>query len=104
MDVFSLGCVYYFVLTNGEHPFGEPFRRQSNIVNGEYSIAKVQSNPQGVYDLINLMISSDSNMRPPLSDVLSHPMFWSKDKILTFFLDVSDRLADFYLCFPYRAV
>jgi serine/threonine-protein kinase/endoribonuclease IRE1 len=92
VDVFSLGCVYYFVLTNGDHPFGEPFRRQSNIVNGEYNLDKVQSNPQGVYDLISIMISSNANSRPPLSDILSHPMFWSKEKILSFILDVSDRI------------
>lgn len=92
VDIFSLGCVYYYVLTNGEHPFGEPFRRQSNIVNGEYSLEKVKSNPQGLYDLINLMISSDADMRPPLADVMTHPIFWTKDKILAFFLDVSDRV------------
>jgi serine/threonine protein kinase len=92
VDVFSLGCVYYYVLTTGDHPFGEPLKRQSSIVNGEHNLEKLKSDPQGVYELINLMVSSDANMRPPLSDVLSHPIFWSKEKILAFFLDVSDRV------------
>jgi serine/threonine-protein kinase/endoribonuclease IRE1 len=41
VDVFSLGCVYYFVLTNGSHPFGESFRRQANILTGEYNLDKM---------------------------------------------------------------
>jgi len=90
--VFSLGCVYYFVLTNGDHPFGEPFRRQSNIVTGECNLNKISQNPKGILQLINLMISQDASRRPPLADVLAHPMFWAKDKVLSFFLDVSDRI------------
>ncbi|KRZ03121.1 Serine/threonine-protein kinase/endoribonuclease ire-1 [Trichinella zimbabwensis] len=35
-DVFSLGCVYYYVLTEGEHPFGDVFYRQANIAVGKY--------------------------------------------------------------------
>lgn len=92
MDVFSLGCVYYFVLTGGDHPFGDTLRRQSNIHGGDYDVEKVRENPQGLYDLIRLMISTDVEARPPLLDVLCHPMFWSKEKMLQFFLDISDRI------------
>ena len=42
--------------------------------------------------MINLMISPDADVRPPSADILCHPMFWSKEKILAFFLDVSDRI------------
>lgn len=31
VDIFSLGCVFYYVLSEGEHPFGNSFRRQANI-------------------------------------------------------------------------
>ena len=36
VDVFSLGCVFYYVLSGGQHPFGESFRRQYNILSGEF--------------------------------------------------------------------
>ena len=32
-----MGCVFYYVLTEGRHPFGESLRRQANILNGEYN-------------------------------------------------------------------
>jgi len=92
VDIFSLGCVFYYVLTKGDHPFGDHFHRQSNIVNGEYNLHKVFQHPQGVDSLVEQMISSRPSDRPPLQSVLRHPLFWSQERILSFFLDVSDRV------------
>merc|ERR1719150_1608796 len=38
------------------------------------------------------MITVEPNDRPPAAAVLKHPAFWSKDKILTFLQDCSDRV------------
>lgn len=94
VDVFSLGCVFYFVLSRGGHPFGDPFRRQSNILSGDSELSKLdpELDPVGAASLISLMISPSPGKRPPLQEVLAHPLFWSKEKILAFFLDVSDRI------------
>ena len=35
VDLFALGCLYFWVLMGGEHPFGEAYDRESNIVKGE---------------------------------------------------------------------
>ncbi len=43
VDIFSLGCVYYFVLSGGHHPFGDSFRRQANILTGEYDLTHFDS-------------------------------------------------------------
>jgi hypothetical protein len=32
VDIFSLGCVYYYMLTRGRHPFGENFHRQVSTI------------------------------------------------------------------------
>jgi serine/threonine-protein kinase/endoribonuclease IRE1 len=32
VDIFSLGCLFYYTLTNGGHPFGDRFEREMNIL------------------------------------------------------------------------
>jgi len=36
VDIFSLGCVFYYVLSKGNHPFGDALRRQGNIISGDF--------------------------------------------------------------------
>ena len=43
-------------------------------------------------DLIEQMINMDPQKRPSASCVLKHPFFWSLEKQLQFFQDVSDRI------------
>lgn len=38
VDIFSLGCVYYYVLSDGQHLFGDFLKRQANILTNEYKI------------------------------------------------------------------
>jgi len=42
VDIFSAGCVFYYVLTGGFHPFGDSLRRQANIMSGEYNLDKLR--------------------------------------------------------------
>ena len=35
VDIFSAGCLCYYVLTGGQHPFGSSFERQANIIAGD---------------------------------------------------------------------
>jgi serine/threonine-protein kinase/endoribonuclease IRE1 len=32
VDIFALGCLFYYTLTNGGHPFGDRFEREVNIL------------------------------------------------------------------------
>ena len=41
-DVFSLGCVYYYVLSRGWHPYGDALRRQANIVAGQFALERLK--------------------------------------------------------------
>ena len=41
VDIFSSGCVFYYVLSGGRHPFGDQYRRQANILAGDYDMEKI---------------------------------------------------------------
>ncbi|XP_076004015.1 serine/threonine-protein kinase/endoribonuclease IRE1 [Genypterus blacodes] len=95
VDVFSAGCVFYYVVSRGQHPFGDTLRRQINILSGEYSLAHFMEDMHDdviAQDLIERMISPEPESRPSTSCVLKHPFFWSLEKQLLFFQDVSDRI------------
>ncbi|RCH92588.1 bifunctional endoribonuclease/protein kinase ire1, partial [Rhizopus stolonifer] len=94
IDVFSAGCVFYYVLSGGDHPFGNRFGRENNILNNDYDLNKLDSmGEDGVEakDLVARMISTDPKSRPRADAILSHPFFWTTSKRLAFLQDASDR-------------
>ncbi|XP_064384152.1 serine/threonine-protein kinase/endoribonuclease IRE1-like isoform X2 [Halichondria panicea] len=93
VDIFSMGCVIYYVLSAGQHPFGSSLRRQANIESGDYSLNDLNgSNKHTASELVKDMISHNYMFRPTSAEVLSHCLFWKRDKQLAFFQDVSDRI------------
>eukprot|EP00063_Salmo_salar_P083665 XP_014058500.1 PREDICTED: serine/threonine-protein kinase/endoribonuclease IRE1-like isoform X1 [Salmo salar] len=95
VDIFSAGCVFYYVLTGGEHPFGEPYRQTGNIMDGKYNLNGLQKDKHEdivATDLIEQMLNMEPQRRPSAESVLKHPFFWSLEKQLQFFQDVSDRI------------
>ncbi|KAI0705331.1 hypothetical protein C8Q76DRAFT_771153 [Earliella scabrosa] len=94
VDIFALGCLYYYVLTNGLHPFGDRFEREFNIRRNAKSLDGLErfgeEGLEGV-DLITKMLSPEAYDRPDTSTCLLHPYFWDPGKRLTFLQDASDR-------------
>ncbi|KAI8811571.1 ribonuclease 2-5A-domain-containing protein [Cladochytrium replicatum] len=94
IDIFSAGCLFYYVLTNGGHPFGDRFSREANILKGAYQLDGLEVyGVAGVEakDLIKRMIQRDPKLRPDATTVLTHPYFWSPAQRLAFLQDASDR-------------
>uniref|UniRef100_G3UF31 Serine/threonine-protein kinase/endoribonuclease IRE1 n=1 Tax=Loxodonta africana TaxID=9785 RepID=G3UF31_LOXAF len=95
VDIFSAGCVFYYVISEGSHPFGKSLQRQANILLGAYSLDCLhQEKHEDVIarELIEKMIAMDPQKRPSAKHVLKHPFFWGLEKQLQFFQDVSDRI------------
>uniref|UniRef100_A0A8C3K9Z2 Serine/threonine-protein kinase/endoribonuclease IRE1 n=1 Tax=Calidris pygmaea TaxID=425635 RepID=A0A8C3K9Z2_9CHAR len=95
VDIFSAGCIFYYVVSGGQHPFGDSLRRQANILSGSYQLSCLQEEAHDklvARELIVAMIDPEPQRRPPASMVLVHPFFWSQEKQLQFFQDVSDRI------------
>lgn len=97
IDIFSLGCVFYYILSKGQHPFGDKILREANIVQNLYSLDYLDPETSEMEDaveardLVERMIARNPKQRPEASEVLLHPLFWSVRKRLDFLLKVSDR-------------
>ncbi|NXL29725.1 ERN1 endoribonuclease, partial [Glaucidium brasilianum] len=95
VDIFSAGCIFYYVVSGGQHPFGDSLRRQANILSGSFQLSCLQEEAHNnlvARELIVAMISPEPQRRPSAPVVLAHPFFWSQEKQLQFFQDVSDRI------------
>lgn len=67
VDLFALGCLYFWVLLSGEHPFGETYNRESNIVKGEAvnmgMLSILGEEREEVEDLVSRLLSSEPDAR-----------------------------------------
>ncbi|KAG0585813.1 hypothetical protein KC19_2G041300 [Ceratodon purpureus] len=91
VDVFSLGCLFFFCVTGGHHPYGEHWLRDANIANGTPDFFLIEEMPEA-YHLIEAMLSNDPSKRPAAKDILLHPFFWDGEKRHAFLLKASDRV------------
>ncbi|ORX39751.1 hypothetical protein BD324DRAFT_614856 [Kockovaella imperatae] len=95
VDIFALGCLYFWLLRNGEHPYGEAYDRESNIVRGDVvnmgHLDELWEEGVEAKELIGRMLSLDPSQRPDTSSCLIHPFFWTPAKRLAFLCDASDR-------------
>lgn len=89
VDIFGLGCTYYYLLTNGQHPFGGRAIREQNIIEGNYDISDQDIITQ---DLLSKMIAREAINRPTAHYVANHPFYWDTETKLDFIHDISDRL------------
>ena len=64
--------VAYYVVTKGQHPFGEAADRLRNLLDGKAVGLDSLSDP-AVKDLVSWMLSHDAYARPSAEEALKHP-------------------------------
>jgi serine/threonine protein kinase len=81
-DLFSLGCLYFFTLFKGVHPFGETKEKRINRITARQPIILLTDQQlqavvgfQVVWELINRMLDYNSDNRPTTSQILAHSYF-----------------------------
>jgi len=97
VDIFSLGCVFFYVLTNGSHPFDDDEGwmqiRELNIKKNKANFSRLDmgSDAEEPIHLISWMLSNRPEDRPTALQVINHPFFWPPEKRLNFLCDCSDH-------------
>ena len=97
VDIFSMGCVIYYILSLGKHPFGDRVEREVQIIANKFSLKEIKESlihelRFEAAHLIQHMISNDPSQRLSSKEVLTHVFFWNSDKKLKLIQDVSDKL------------
>ena len=97
VDIFSLGCVFYYILSLGHHPFGQRYERERNIINNKFALNQLAKDltlerVKEAQNLIEIMIKCDPKKRPDGKVLMEHIFFWTSDKKLKMIQDLSDKL------------
>lgn len=71
VDLFSFGCLLFFCITGGRHPFGDMLERDINIVNDRKDLFLVDNIPEA-FHLISHLLHPDPQFRYKISKMLSN--------------------------------
>ena len=66
VDIFALGCLFYYCLTGGNHPYGDRFEREVNIMKDLKSLGGLSHfGEEGTEatDLIEQMLNAQAPLR-----------------------------------------
>lgn len=66
VDIFALGCLFYYVLTNGSHPFGDRYEREANIFKSTKNLDGLErfgEEGSEAVDIISRMLSPEASER-----------------------------------------
>jgi serine/threonine-protein kinase/endoribonuclease IRE1 len=55
VDVFALGCLFYYILSNGGHPYGDRFEREVNILKDTKNLDALQRFGEEGHEAVNLI-------------------------------------------------
>ncbi|CAN6875769.1 unnamed protein product, partial [Brassica oleracea] len=90
LDMFSFGCILFYSLSGGLHPFGDEKNCVKHIASNQPSLSEINHLPEAK-QLVRGLLNSNPESRPSASEVLKHPIFWSTDKKIQLIVEASDH-------------
>eukprot|EP01114_Cavostelium_apophysatum_P020366 TRINITY_DN6803_c0_g1_i2.p1 TRINITY_DN6803_c0_g1~~TRINITY_DN6803_c0_g1_i2.p1 ORF type:complete len:545 (-),score=118.30 TRINITY_DN6803_c0_g1_i2:253-1887(-) len=97
VDIFSLGCVFFWLMTRGSHPFrdvGFPITDPTTLVNirkGIYDLGELNHQPEAQH-LVECMIQAEPSVRPSAVALLDHPFFKTYIEKMKYIYEISHLL------------
>ena len=105
-DIFALGILMYYTLTNGEHPFdflSSPTRKINTIketiineedarINEDHLTSETDEEKYTQSTMIRQMLNHNPEERLKIEEVLYHPTFYTAERKLEFFLKIRESL------------
>lgn len=76
VDIFALGCLFFYTLTGGGHPFGDRFEREANIMKGAKNLQELErfgEEGEEAVDLIAAMLDAEAHKRYTVFSSLCAP-------------------------------
>lgn len=99
-DLYSLGCIFYFLFANGATLNKLKYKGFSGIISGKKSFAT--SNDYLCADLICKLVKQSPIDRLPIGMIREHPFFWNDDQTTAFIVDIQIEIesgdSDFRKC------
>lgn len=98
-DVFSLGLIFYYALSNGLHPFQNVINNsiKGKVKNKKFGNISFSSNhlenmhdqykSYFAEDLIKCMISEMGAQRTSAKNILISPLFWDTSEVLDYIIE-----------------
>ncbi|XP_077247853.1 serine/threonine-protein kinase/endoribonuclease IRE1b-like isoform X3 [Tasmannia lanceolata] len=96
VDLFSLGCVLFFCISGGGHPFGVSFDRESNIASNNLELFLIEHIKE-VVDVISCLLDPNPELRPKETTVMRHPLLWKSKKRMWFLQEAPCLLVQFLI-------
>ena len=85
--MYSLGCVFYYVLVDGN------IKSNNIAVNFDWDVfAEGNCDKILANSMIQEMVKSNPDQRPLAKSLINNPYFWDPERILGFIIDISNRL------------
>ena len=93
MDIFSLGCIFYFILTSGRHPFQFEKYSLKDDINAKIleGHPDVKLKDSILKQLVTLMIRHDPECRIDIEGVHKHPALSTKKDNLEYLKKISEQ-------------
>lgn len=88
-DIYSLGCVFFFMFSGGLSIHDIKFKSHQNILERNQGAASPNYTDVLCADLIQKLVPYKHAERLTTEKIKAHPLFWSPQDIMNFFIEIA---------------